>query len=79
MLKLEYSRKLDKFQTVTVIGSPAGIWDLYWQLTHNYSDTPDGTGIGRIKVTNLDGGEVQNRALANYFSCSTELDKNLDS
>jgi hypothetical protein len=54
VLKLTYTRKRDKFQTVTVLGDAAGIRDLYWQLTHNYK-AQDGTEIGEIKVTNLEG------------------------
>jgi hypothetical protein len=54
MLKLTYNRKSDKFQTVTVLGSPEGIRDLYWQLTHNYV-AQDGTAIDKIIVSNLDG------------------------
>ena len=54
MLKLTYSRKSSQLDTVTVLGDPAGIRDLYWQLTHNYA-AKDGTEIGNIKVTNLQG------------------------
>lgn len=54
MLKLTYSRKQDEFKTVTVLGDPEGIRDLFWQLTRNYLAN-DGTEIGKIVVTNLDG------------------------
>ena len=54
MLKLTYSRRRDKFQTVTVLGDVDGIRDLYWQLTYNYK-ARDGTAIYNIKITNLDG------------------------
>jgi hypothetical protein len=54
MLKLTYTRQSDRFQTVTVIGDPIGIQDLYWQLTHNYK-AQDGTKIGTITVSNLEG------------------------
>ena len=57
MLKLTYNRKSDQFQTVTVIGDPEGIRDLYWQLTHNYK-AQDGTAIGAIVVSDLDGNKV---------------------
>lgn len=60
MLKLKYSRKNDQFQTVTILGSPEGIRDLYWQLTHNYSPQ-DGTAIGNIVVTNLDGTIISSK------------------
>lgn len=54
LLKLTYSRASDQHQTVTVLGDPDGIRDLYWQLTHNYKPI-DGTAIGNIEVRNLDG------------------------
>ena len=54
MLKLTYTRKRDRFQSVTLIGDAIGIRDLYWQLTHNYK-AQDGTEIGSITVSNLDG------------------------
>lgn len=43
----------------TVIGMPDSIFDLYWQLTKNYS-CDDGTKILSIKITNLDGLDVTN-------------------
>ncbi len=80
MLKLEYARIRDRHQTVTVLGSPKGIADLYWQLTHNYTDMPDGTEIGFIKITNLDGADVTSRLVKNikHYEYCTQLDKNLD-
>lgn len=54
MLKLTYTRKNNKFQTVTLLGNAAGIRDLYWQLTHNYQ-AQDGTAIGEVNVYDLDG------------------------
>lgn len=78
MLKLEYRRIRDKYQTVTVLGSPKGIADLYWQLTHNYSYMPDGTGIGNIKITNLDGADVTSGIMQKHYEYSTQLDNNLD-
>lgn len=57
MLKLTYARKRDQFQTVTVMGDPEGIRDLYWQLTHNYQ-AQDGTEIGEITVSDLDGNAI---------------------
>lgn len=57
MLQLKYSRQRDRFQTVTVLGDPEGIRDLYWQLTKNY-ECIDGTCIGDIRVFNLEGDDV---------------------
>ena len=54
MLILRYSRKKDRHQYATVQGDPESIRDLYWQLTHNYK-AQDGTEIGEINVTTLDG------------------------
>ena len=57
MLKLTYTYKNDKSNTVTLLGDAEGIRDLYWQLTKNYKSA-DGTEIGAIKVTDLDGLEI---------------------
>ena len=73
MLKLTYNKKDDPFQYVTVLGDPEGIRDLYWQLTHNYQPL-DGTGIGEIKITNLDGVELNTKEfLQNPFGQMTSL------
>lgn len=64
MLKLTYSRKSDRFRTVTVIGDAEGIRDLFWQLTHNYTPK-DGTAIGEITVTNLDGEDCTDQIMKN--------------
>ena len=72
MLKLTYNRKRDKFQTVTVLGDPVGIRDLYWQLTHNYK-AQDGTKIGSIKISNLDGVDCTESIMTNPFGYCTDL------
>jgi hypothetical protein len=77
MLKLTYTRASDRFAEVSVLGSPEGIRDLYWQLTHNYSEEPDGTGIGTIKVSNLEGGDVTEDFMREPYNWCTKLDKNL--
>lgn len=71
MLKLSYSRKSDPYQTVTVLGDYDGIRDLYWQLTHNYK-AQDGTEIGFITVSDLDGRE-QNNVMLNGAMNPTQL------
>lgn len=58
-IKLVWKRKSDKFQGGMVIGDPKSIQDLYWQLTHNYKAV-DGTEIGEIIVSNLDGCTITN-------------------
>lgn len=72
MLKLTYTRKRDRFQTVTVIGDAAGIRDLYWQLTHNYK-AQDGSEIGSVNVFNLDGVEVTSTIMSNPHGSATQL------
>jgi hypothetical protein len=72
MLKLTYSRKKDRSQIVTVIGDADGIRDLYWQLTHNY-DPKDGTAIGSIKISDLDGVERTEMAMVNPHGAQTRL------
>ena len=77
MVKLTYTRASDRGVSVTVLGDPAGIADLYWQLTNNYSDITDGTGIGDIKVTTLDGDDVTDTFLHDRFGNTTRLSVNL--
>ena len=72
MLKLTYTRKRDRFQTVTLMGDPIGIRDLYWQLTHNYK-AQDGTEIGSITVSNLDGVDCTADFMTNPHANSTHL------
>lgn len=74
LIKLTYNRKSDRFQTVTVIGDPEGIRDLYWQLTHNYAPK-DGTEIGDIKVTNLDGEDCTKTLLAQPHLWASRLNE----
>ena len=62
MLKLRYYYKADRFKHVTLISDTEGIRDLYWQLTRNYSAN-DGSAIGGIEVTNLDGEELSEQEL----------------
>ena len=78
MLKLEYRRVSDIHQTVTVIGSPVGISDLYWQLCHNYSERPDGAAICNVSVSNLDGLDVTEGIMQKRYERCTNLDKNID-
>lgn len=72
MLKLTYTRKIDEFQTVTVLGDAQGIRDLYWQLTHNYKPQ-DGTEIGYVQVTDLDGRNCMDDIMTNPHAVVTKL------
>lgn len=72
MLKLTYAREKDRFQTVTVMGDAAGIRDLYWQLTHNYK-AQDGTKIGNIKVSDLDGVDCTANVLTDPHGHASRL------
>lgn len=72
VLQLKYTKRRDKFQTVTVIGDPEGIRDLYWQLTKNYTCS-DGTGIGDVRVINLDGDDVTMYVMTNPSDNATRL------
>lgn len=72
MLKLTYTRKADKFQTVTLLGDALGIRDLYWQLTHNYKAI-DGTEIGAIEVFDLDGNRRTEEIMTNPFGAQSRL------
>jgi hypothetical protein len=58
--------------TVTVLGDALGIRDLYWQLTHNYK-AQDGTEIGDIQITNLDGQDCKPEILSNPHCNSSRL------
>ncbi len=72
MLKLIYTRKSDKFQSVTLLGDAVGIRDLYWQLTHNYK-AQDGTEIGSIAVFDLDGVDCTSSIMTNPHGVATRL------
>lgn len=77
LLKLTYSHKSDKFKTVTVLGDPKGIRDLYWQLTHNYK-AQDGNEIGKITVTNLEGMPIAEKILnSEPYAYATDLSTQL--
>ena len=75
MLKLTYSIPQHEFQTVSVLGSPEGIFDLWFRLkevdpkylTH---------GFAYIKVHNLDGGEIDmHKGLRNAIRSATDLSR----
>lgn len=72
MLKLTYTRKTDNYYTVTVLGDPEGIRDLYWQLTHNYK-AQDGTGIGSVKVSNLDGEDCTASIMVRPYIADSQM------
>ena len=76
MLQLKYTKQRDKFQSVTVLGDPEGIRDLYWQLTKNYGCS-DGTCIGDIRVMNLDGEDVTETVMLIPWHSATRM-SNLD-
>ena len=78
ILKLTYTRASDKHAEVSVLGSPEGIRDLHWQLTHNYSKETDGTGIGTITVSDLGGNSVTDSFICEPYAWCTKLDKNLE-
>lgn len=56
MLKLTWNYKNDEFKTRTVIGDVLTIWELWWQLTRNYT-CDNGTAIGSVIVTNLESNK----------------------
>lgn len=72
MLKLTYTRRSNVFQTVTVIGDPEGIRDLYWQLTQNHN-AHDGTAICDVEVTNLDGINCTGKILTEPYANMTQM------
>lgn len=74
MLKLTYARKSDEFQTVTVLGDAEGIRDLYWQLTHNYKPQ-DGTAIGCVRITDLDGLDCTAEIMTRPHSVETRMSR----
>ena len=74
MLRLIYSRKKDRFQDVSVLGDAAGIRDLFWQLTHNYTAN-DGTEIGTIRVVNLDGVDCTSSIMTTPHADATSLSR----
>lgn len=63
---LQYNRKQDVFVNFSVAGTAKSIWDLYWQLTHNYQPQ-DGTAIGEIIVSNIAGVKINmSRGFADF-------------
>ncbi len=72
MLKLTYTRASDRFQEVTLLGDAEGIRDLYWQLTHNYK-AQDGTAIGSIKVSDLNGIDCTATVMTNPHGYAARL------
>ena len=72
LLQLKYVKLVDEFQTVTILGDPEGIRDLYWQLTKNYTPN-DGTGINDIHVLNLEGEDITEMIMASPWQRATRL------
>ena len=65
--KLTYSKKIDEFETVTVLGSPDGIQDLYYLLL-------ECDHIEKITLSNLDGYDYTQDKPAERYSNSSRLD-----
>ena len=73
MLKLTYSHPNDEFQTITVLGDARGIFDLWFRLSQA---TPEykSHGVGKIKVRNLDGYEIDmTKGIDNAICARTSL------
>ena len=78
MLKLDYNKKANSYQWVSVIGDADGIRDLYWQLTRNHHPH-DGVAIGEVEVSNLDGRILtEDEILQKPHVYSTALSRGLD-
>jgi len=77
IIKLTYSHPHDKFRTVTVLGDPNGIFDLYGRLTAAPFEYPS-HGVGQIRLTNLDGHPIDPTKGRDEVLCvSTELSRNV--
>ena len=72
LLQLKYTKQVDEFQTVTILGNQEGIRDLYWQLTKNCMCF-DGTGIKDIHVLNLEGEDITEMIMASPWQRATKL------
>jgi hypothetical protein len=73
MIKLTYSKPGDEFDTITVLGSEAGIFDLWFRLTHANPEYKS-HGVENIKITNLDGHPIDpTKGITNAFSFGTDL------
>ena len=75
MIKLTYARKNDFNVRVTVLGDAKGIYDLYWQLTHNYKAI-DGTEICGLTISNLNGDYINPNY--DFFENDTPLSHNIN-
>jgi hypothetical protein len=78
LIKLTYSHPTDQFITVTVLGDPKGIFDLYFRLKQanpEYSSH----GFSNIKLSNLDGHPIDASVGIGEAICNTtQLSKNVE-
>ncbi len=73
LLKLTYSIARNPYKRFVFISDAEAIRNLLWQLTRNYR-AYDGTAIGNIEVTNLDGIKLEhNDVYADPFAYVTNL------
>jgi hypothetical protein len=75
MIKLTYSKPGDEFDTVTVLGSEAGIFDLWFRLTNANPEYPS-HGVEKIRISNLDGYPIDpTQGITAAYRDATELGK----
>lgn len=60
MLKLTYHLPNDVYQTVTVLGDAAGLWDLWFRLTEAHPNNANAEAAG-IQITTLGGMVIDPR------------------
>jgi hypothetical protein len=73
VIKLTYSKPSDEFDTITVLGSEAGIFDLWFRLTNANPEYPS-HGVDKIRITNLDGHAIDpTKGINEAYRAATEL------
>jgi hypothetical protein len=78
MIKLTYSKPGDEFDCVTVIGSAAGIFDLWFRLTHANPEYPT-HGVENIRMTNLDGYPIDpTKGIHQAYQADSDLGRSLN-
>lgn len=75
MIKLTCARPRDEFDRVTVLGTEAGIFDLWFRLTHANPEFPS-HGVETIRITSLDDHAIDpTKGIREAYRVGTELDR----
>jgi hypothetical protein len=75
MIKLTYAKPGDEFDRLTVLGTEAGIFDLWFRLTRANPEYPSHNhGVENLRITNLDGYAIDpTKGIRETYRVGTEL------